>query len=118
MQFFHGINPIYEWRRPVGAAAAQDAGGRWKAFLARWRDDYAELPAACKQVLPLLERAYITLIAELTESLRQQDDRPLENDFTLSEFLDRYGPRLGQLGAILHLVGPLADLANTPEESK
>src|SRR5258708_1207391 len=78
-------------------AAAHDSGSRWKSFLSRWRDDYGELPAACKQVLPHLERAYIALIAELTESLRQQDDRPLDNDFALSEFLDRYGMRLSQL---------------------
>ena len=99
-------------------AAAHDSGSRWKSFLSRWRDDYGELPAACKQVLPHLERAYIALIAELTESLRQQDERPLDNDFALSEFLDRYGMRLSQLAGLLSLVGPLADLAPAPEESK
>ncbi len=99
-------------------AAAHDSGSRWKSFLSRWRDDYGELPVACKQVLPHLERAYIALIAELTESLRQQDERPLDNDFALSEFLDRYGMRLSQLAGLLSLVGPLADLAPAPEESK
>jgi hypothetical protein len=99
-------------------AAAHDSAGRWKSFVSRWRDDYGELPAACKQVFPHLERAYIALIADLTESLRQQDERPLDNEFALSEFLDRYGMRLSQLAGLLSLVGPLADLAPAPEESK
>lgn len=93
--------------------AAQDAGGKWRAVLARWRDDFADLPGACRTVLPQLERAYIALIAELAESLRARDDDPLDNEFSLSEFLDRYGARLHQLGALLHVVGPLAELADT-----
>lgn len=97
------------------SAAAHDTGSRWRAFLQRWQDDFPHLPAACRQALPLLERAYVTMIHELTEQLRQQGTDALDNDFALSEFLDRYGLRLGQLGTILSLVGPLAEAAGTPE---
>lgn len=93
------------------AAASQDSGGRWRAVLARWQDDFGTLPVACRRVLPHLERAYIGLIAELTEHLVQLGDEPLDNEFALAEFLDRYGIRLGQLGGVLSVVGPLADLA-------
>jgi hypothetical protein len=94
--------------------ASQDAGGRWRTVLARWGDDFADLPSACRTALPQLERAYIALIADLAENLRRDnDDDALDNEFSLSEFLDRYGSRLNQLGAILHLVGPLAELADT-----
>jgi len=99
-------------------SAAQDSAGRWKSLLSRWRDDYGNLAAACKQALPQLERAYVALMAELTEALRQQEDRPLDNEFALNEFLDRYGMRLSQLVGILSLVGPLADQAPATEESK
>ena len=93
--------------------AAQDMGGKWKSVLARWGDDFADLPGACRAAMPQLERAYIALIADLADSLRTQEEDGLDNEFSLSEFLDRYGARLNQLGAILHLVGPLADLAGT-----
>ena len=93
--------------------AAHDAGGKWRTVLARWKDDFADLPGACRTVLPQLERAYIALIAELAETLRGRDDDPLDNEFAMGEFLDRYGPRLNQLGTILQVVGPLAELAET-----
>ena len=100
------------------SAAVHDAGSRWKAFLARWQDDFAHLPGACKQVLPQLEKAYITLISDLTAYLREQGHDSLDSEFALSEFLDRYGFRLNQMGSILNLVGPLAEIATTAEESK
>jgi hypothetical protein len=98
------------------AAAAHDAGARWRAFLARWRDDFPDLAEKCRQVLPLLERSYGALIHDLAEHLRQNGNGALDNDFALQEFLDRYGMRLAQLGTILNLVAPLAE-CGAPGES-
>jgi hypothetical protein len=98
------------------ATAMHDTGSRWRAFLARWKDDFSELPQACRQAVPILERTYGKLIAELTDYLCQNGDDALDNDFALQEFLDRYGMRLAQLGTILNLVAPLAE-AGPPAES-
>jgi hypothetical protein len=92
------------------AKAAQDAGARWRTVLGRWQGDFPDLAEACKHVLPTLERAYIELIAELTNQLRDQTDA-LDNEFALTEFLDRYGGRLNQLGTLLNVVGPIAEVA-------
>jgi hypothetical protein len=75
------------------------------------------LAGTCKEVLPALERAYGALIGRLVEELREQGDDSFETDFALQDFLDRYGMRLGQLGHILNLVGPLADAAQGEESS-
>jgi hypothetical protein len=99
------------------ANAVHDAGARWRAFLARWEGDFPQVAAGCRQALPALERAYISLIADLTDQLQQHGSDALDNDFALGEFLDRYGMRLGQLGTILSLVGPLAEAAGTQSES-
>jgi hypothetical protein len=98
------------------ANAVHDAGSRWRAFLARWQDDFPQVAADCRSALPALERAYLSLIAELTEQLQRSGSDALDNEFALGEFLDRYGMRLGQLGTILSLVGPLAEAAGTPSE--
>jgi len=94
------------------AAAAHDAGSRWRAFLSRWQDDFPELPDACRTALPILERSYGALIAELSDHLRQNGSNAIDNEFTLGEFLDRYGMRLSQLGTILSVVAFLAEAAN------
>lgn len=88
--------------------ASQDANARWRAFLARWEGEFPGIGAACKQAMPLLERAYLTLIRDLTERLADEPDA-LSDEFVLSEFLDRYGMRLGQLGNLIGQLAPLAD---------
>lgn len=98
------------------SAAAHDHSGRWRAFLERWKNDFADVPAACKKVLPFLERAYMNLISDLTSHLDEHGDDCAGNEFALGEFLDRYGIRLNQLGALLNLVGPLAEIAAQMEE--
>ena len=95
--------------------ATHDANARWRAFLARWREDFPELPDSCQQALPILERSYSALIAELAEYLRQDGNESLDTDFALQEFLDKYGMRLAQLGTILNLVAPLAEASQQGE---
>jgi hypothetical protein len=91
--------------------AAQDGPSRWRAFLARWENDFPGLASDCKQVLPQVERSYLTMIREMIDRLKAGDADDLENEFALGEFLDRYGIRLGQLGNILGQIGPLAEAA-------
>ena len=98
------------------AAAAHDNTARWKAFLARWQQEFPDLGEGCRKALPLLERTYGRLITELTARLGDEDDA-LENDFGLQEFLDRYGMRLAQLGTILNLVAPLAEAGSQNESA-
>jgi len=96
------------------ATAAHDMTSRWRAFLSRWQQEFPDLSEACRKAMPSLERSYGRLIAELTERLNDDDD-PLETDFALQDFLDRYGMRLAQMGTILNLVAPLAEAGSQGE---
>ena len=42
----------------------------------------------------------------------------LQNDFALQEFLDRHGMRLGQLGHLLNLLGPLSEACKSRESAQ
>ena len=99
------------------ALAGHDAGQRWRAFLARWRTDFPDLGDGCRESLQVLERSYATLMADLVEHLRQDGSGALDSDFSLQEFLDRYGMRLAQLGTILNLVAPLAEVSSQGEST-
>src|SRR5262249_41636126 len=96
------------------AAAAHDAGARWRGFLGRWQSEFPNLADNCGRSLPLLEHPYAKLVSALTEICEEGDDA-LDTDFALQEFLDRYGMRLAQLGTILNLVAPLAEAGPPPE---
>jgi len=96
--------------------ATHDGGARWRAFVARWKENFPELTDSCRQAVPILERTYGQMISDLTEQLCQNGNEALEDDFSLQEFLDRYGIRLTQLGTILNMVAPLAD-TGSPSES-
>jgi hypothetical protein len=98
-------------------AATQDAMARWRALMARWREDFPELPEGCRKALPILEKAYGSIVAQMVEELRDNGSDSLDTDFAMQEFLDRYGMRLGQLGNILNLVGPLAEAGSQNESS-
>ncbi len=94
--------------------AQHDSSPKWKSLLARWSDDFPTIGRDCKRVLPMVERAYLNLMKEVTDRLEDADVDELENDFTLGEFLDRYSSRLAQLAGIINQLTPLADNAPPP----
>jgi hypothetical protein len=87
---------------------AQDAVARCRTFLARWAGEFPDVGPACKESLPLLERAYLELLTEMTAKVADLGD-DIGDEFALGEFLDRYGVRVNQLGGIINQLGPIAE---------
>jgi hypothetical protein len=96
------------------AATAGDGMARWRGFLARWQTEFPDIGPAVKQVLPVIERVYLKMIQELADRLRGDEPDDLDSEFTLAEFLDRYGMRLSQLGTIMSQLAPIAEAAPPP----
>ncbi len=96
--------------------ASHDQASRWRNFLQRWEQEFPGIGEACKQSLPLLERAYLHLLREMTERLINAEPEEWTDDFVLGEFLDRYGMRLSQLGNIMSQLAPLAEAAGGASE--
>jgi hypothetical protein len=90
---------------------AQDAQARWRNLLSRWQAQHPEFANHCRQAYPLMEKAYVAMLVGMAEELAQQGDEALENDFSVQEFVDRYGMRIGQLSHLLSVIGPLAEAA-------
>ncbi len=95
--------------------AANDGVARCRGFLAKWAAEFPDVGPACKQTLPALERAYLALLSDLAAKVTDLGD-DLQDDFVLSEFLDRYGVRVNQLGGIINQISPIADA--TPAETQ
>jgi len=87
-----------------------DEQSKWQSFFDRHAGDFPGLIESCREVLPQIERAYLSLARDAAEHLLDRDDA-LSSDFGLSDFLDRFAPRLAQLGQTMGQVGHLAGLA-------
>jgi hypothetical protein len=89
--------------------AATDERARWRGMHARHADDFPHLPGECRTVLPLVEKAYLSAVAQLTAELADPDADMAE--FQVTEMLDRHVPKLGQLWSVLTQVSQLAAVA-------
>ena len=90
---------------------------RWKTVLARWETHYPELPGNCKKVYPIMEKAYLSMLDNLSQDLVDQGQDVFESDFTLQEFIDRNGQKLGQFGHLLGVIGPISEIGNQQQQS-
>src|SRR5437879_3444300 len=97
---------------------AHDNLSRWRQLLTRWQDDHPEFAEHCKQAYPLMEKAYVQMLATLVEELAEHDGEALDGEFAVQEFLDRYGMKPGQLSHLISIIGPLAEAAHQNEAAK
>ena len=98
------------------AAAAREGDShiaRWRNFFDRWHEDFPHLPMQLRESLPTVERAFLRLLQEMAHHLKEENSGGLDDDFSLGEFLDRYGMRVGQIGTILNLMGQMAEAARS-----
>ncbi len=93
------------------ATAAQSEGNaaRWRAFFARWQEEFPHVPGSLREILPTIERAYLRLMDEMIRHLKDEESGGIDDDFSLGEFLDRYAIRASQIGTILNMLGQMAD---------
>lgn len=91
--------------------ANADERARWVAFYGRWSNEFPDLPASSKKVLPIVEKAFLGMLRDVCDRALDEDQEGLHNEFALADFLDRFGPRLQQLGGILGQIGHLSNLA-------
>jgi len=99
------------------SAAQQDGMARWRSLMSRWKEDFPDLADGCKEALPILEKAYGAMVSALVNELCDAGPDGLDSEFAMSDFLDRYGMKLGQLGNILNVVGPCAEAAQQAEQT-
>lgn len=82
---------------------------RWRGILSRWEKDYPELPANCKKVYPVMEKAYLSMLNNLSIDLADQGDEAFDSEFALQDFLDRNGMKIGQFAHLLSVIGPISE---------
>jgi hypothetical protein len=81
---------------------------RQGAELERWQAGHEPILETCRETLGKLEQVHASLMGELANYVDENYENLLEGDFSLSDFVDRFGPRLAHLNTMLAVLRPLA----------
>jgi hypothetical protein len=95
---------------------SREQRARQGAELERWQVGHDHVLDACRDTLGRLEQVHASLMGELAIYVEDNHENLLEGDFSLSDFVDRFGPRLAHLNTMLAVLRPLA-AANRKSES-
>ena len=85
------------------------------AELEKWQAGHETVIESCKDSLGRLEQVHAALMRELADYVEEHHENLLEGDFSLSDFVDRFGPKLAHLNTMLAVLRPLAAAAKKPE---
>lgn len=90
------------------AQFARDQRTRQIADLERWQASHDVVIDDCKQALGQLEAVHASLMGDLARHVEENHENLVDGDFALSDFVDRFGPRLAHLNTMLAVLRPLA----------
>jgi hypothetical protein len=82
--------------------------------IAHWKEQNPDLARSCRIAAEALVKAQNQFIHNLTEDVADNQDTYNDSDFMLSEFVDRFGPRLAHLNGLLTVMSQLSAPGNAP----
>ncbi|HEY2840204.1 MAG TPA: hypothetical protein VGJ26_13700 [Pirellulales bacterium] len=98
----------------VGAAVNQfGAAGRQRTQeLAQWKEANPNLARDCRSAAEALCRVQTEFLNLLTNEVNENADALADGEFMLTEFVDRFGPRLAHLNGVLQVLAQLSSATN------
>ncbi len=87
------------------------------AELERWQNSHDAVLDLSKESLSNLEQVHAALIGEMSHYISENQENLIDGDFALTDFVDRFGPRLAHLNTMLAVLRPLAVANKRPESS-
>lgn len=89
----------------VGALTAQQR--RRVDEMQRWRDSNPDLAESCREAAETLSEVQTDYLQRLTDDVHESGAEMAYGDFMLTEFVDRYGPRLAHLNGVIQALAQL-----------
>ncbi len=93
----------------------RDQRTRQLAELERWQSTHESVVENCKDSLSKLESVHASLMGELTDYVADNHENLVDGDYALTDFVDRFGPRLAHLNTMLAILRPLVATVKKPE---
>jgi hypothetical protein len=88
---------------------------RQMSELERWQQGHEHVIDGCRESLGHLEQVHAALMGELANYVRENYENLLDGEYALTDFVDRFGPRLAHLNTMLAVLRPLAAAVRKPE---
>ena len=86
----------------------RDQRSRQIADLERWQAGHEPVLDHCRETLGNLEQVHAALMGELANYVTENQENLLDGEFALTDFVDRFGPRLAHINTMLAVLRPLA----------
>ena len=90
------------------AQLARDQRQRQISELERWQNSHENVVDQCRESLGQLEQVHASLMNEMVNHVADNHDNLVEGDYALTDFVDKFGPRLAHLNTMLAILRPLA----------
>jgi hypothetical protein len=82
--------------------------------LQQWRDANPYLANHCRRAAEALSRVQAAFLEQIAHEVEDTQDDMMDGEFVLSEFVDRFGPRLAHLNGVLQVLAQLG--GNSPPQ--
>jgi chromosome segregation ATPase len=90
------------------AQVSREQRSRQMAELERWQTGHEEVLDSCRESLGHLEQVHAALMGDLASYVKENYENLVDGEFALTDFVDRFGPRLAHLNTMLAVLRPLA----------
>jgi hypothetical protein len=87
---------------------AREQRARQVSELERWQAGHEGVLDHCKDALGKLEQVHAALMTDLAGYVEENHENLVDGEFALTDFVDRFGPRLAHLNTMLAVLRPLA----------
>ncbi|MEL6895372.1 MAG: hypothetical protein AAFP90_04645 [Planctomycetota bacterium] len=75
--------------------------------LQQWRNANPRLSSACRRAADAMGRAQAAFLETMTEEIEDSAEHLVDGEYMLSEFVDRFGPRMAHLHGIMQVLAQL-----------
>lgn len=87
------------------------------AELEQWKAANPDLARRCRTASETLSQIQNEFVDRLTDEVLENEESLLDGEFMLTEFVDRFGPRLAHLGNVQQLLSQLGHIADPASQT-
>jgi hypothetical protein len=83
--------------------------------LHQWKNANPRLANSCREAAESLSRVQVEYLERMTEEINDTAEDMTYGEFTLNEFVDRFGPRLAHLNGVIQVLAQLSSAPPQPQ---